>query len=142
MSLADLVSGPIASPDAGDAVLELAFLMTAVDGYLADEENEVFAAIVERIRGRAPTKEELDALLERFVAASHTVGVDERVRQVAPSVPPELRELAFKIVVGLSLVDDDESEYESALAADIEKVFALGERRAAIVKEVRAALRR
>lgn len=141
MALPDLVTAPIASIEAADAVLELAFLMTAVDGYLADEENAVFAAVVGKIRGRAPTKEELDSLLERFVVASHAVGVDARVRQVAPTIPAELQELAFTVAVGLSFVDNDESEHEEELGTVLADTFALGERKRALVEAARRAAR-
>ena len=93
MPIVELVPASIAATDHADALLEVAFLMSAVDGHLADEELAAFGELVGRVRGRSATKDEIGALLERFVFSAHTVGVPDRVREVAKSLPPELRAL-------------------------------------------------
>ena len=132
--------GPISSNEACENVLELAFLMSAVDGHLADEELEAFRELVTCARGRSATKDDVDDLLERYVVAAHSVGVDERMREVAKSIPEDLRETAFKVAIGLSLVDSDASEFEYEMIAVLAKQLELGDRAVPLAKEARAAL--
>ncbi len=140
MSIASLVTSPVTSIEDADALLELAFLMSATDGYLADEELDAFRELVAVLRGRDPTKDEVDELLGRFVVEAHSAGVDARVKTVATTVPPPLRETAFKIAVGLSLVDRDESEHEDELAGLLASTLGLGERADALAREARLAV--
>lgn len=140
MSIAALVPTPIANEADGDTVLELAFLMSATDGYLADEELDAFRILVDVVRGRTATKAEVDELLGRFLVEANNAGVDERVKTVASTVPPPLRETAYKVAVGLALVDNDESEYEEELADLLASSLGVGERATALTKEARVAL--
>lgn len=141
MSIGKLVPTPIHDTDHADAILEVAFLMSAVDGHLADEELAAFKELIAKVRGKSVApKEDLDNLLERFVVAAHTVGVDERVREVAKTIPKELREMAFKIAVGLSLVDHEESEFEDEMVGTLGAAFELGERAITLAKEASAAI--
>ncbi|HVH40760.1 MAG TPA: hypothetical protein VM925_00400, partial [Labilithrix sp.] len=67
MSLANLVpAGLQPSTQHADVLLELAYLTTAADGRLDDEELAAFTEIVTRLRGKAPTGSDVDALLDRF----------------------------------------------------------------------------
>ncbi len=120
-----------------DAVLELAFLMSAVDGHLAEEELGAFRELTRLIRG----PEDPNDLLERFVVASHTVGVEHRVRQVADMVPENLREMAFKVAVGLSLIDHEESEHEDELVGILGAALGLAERSIPLAGAARFAVR-
>lgn len=140
MSIAELVPASIAATEHADALLEVAFLISAVDGYLADEELLAFTELVERVRGRATSKEEIGQLLERFVFAAHTTLVPERLRAAAQVLPPELREPAFKIAVALALVDHDESEHEDELVGILGGVLGLSDRVKALTTEARAAI--
>ncbi|HVH46681.1 MAG TPA: TerB family tellurite resistance protein [Labilithrix sp.] len=140
-SIAKLLTAPIQPKAEADRVLELAFLMSAVDGHLADEEVEAFRELVGLARGVAPTKDEVDGLIEQFVVAAHAVGVDERVRHVARAIRKDLREDAFKIAVGLSLVDHDESEHEDELIGILAATMELAERAIPLAREARAAVR-
>ena len=136
-----LLPNAIPSTEACENVLELAFLMSAVDGHLADEELDAFRELVACARGHASvTKDDVDDLLERYVVASHAVGVDQRVREVARSIPTELRETAFKVAVGLSLADRDESEHEDEMIKILAGELGLGERAAPLAREARDAM--
>ena len=139
MSIADLLPGPIASSEGADMVLELAFLMSAVDGHLADEELAAFRVLVGTARGREVTKTEVDDLLEQFVVATQ-VGVEDRVRAIARMLPVELREVAFKVTVGLSLVDHDASEHEYAIVGILAPALELKERAIVLAREAHEAI--
>lgn len=139
MSIAQLVLAPIAATEHADALLEVAFLMSAVDGHLADEEMAAFAELVCRVRGRDVPKTEIDDLLARFVVAVHSIGAAERVREVGPTIPVNLRETAFKVAVGLSLVDHDASELEDELVGILGATLGLAERAIALAAEGRQA---
>jgi len=87
---------------------------------------------------RPPTKEDLGGLLEGFVFSAHTVGVSERVREVAKGLPAELRAPAFTVAVALAMVDDDASEHEEELVGVLAEALGLEDR----VSELTAAARR
>lgn len=139
MPIAKLVSSPIAATEHADAVLELAFLVGAVDGHLADEELAAFAELVGCVRGRAVKKEEVDDLLGRFLVTAQSTPGAERVRELAGALPGELRETAFKIAIGLSLVDREENEHEDELVGLLAASLGLAERSIALTAEARAA---
>jgi hypothetical protein len=140
MPIAELVPPSIAATEHADALLEVAFLISAVDGFLADEELLAFSDLVARVRGRETSKEEIGQLLERFVFAAHTTLVPERLRTVAGLLPADLREPAFKIAVALAMVDHDESEHEDELVGILGAVLGLSDRVSALTKEARAAV--
>ena len=123
MAVADLIESPIHDEGHASALLELAFAVSAVDGHLADEELRSFREIVSRGRGRQATDEDIGDLLEKFVHASHMAGLDLRAKQVMAKIPPVLRETAFSLAFALSLVDQESSEYEDDLLADMAKEF-------------------
>lgn len=135
MAVSDLLDGPIPNEGHADAVLELAFTVSAVDGYLADEELGSFKELLATARGKHVTREENDRLLQRFVVAAHAQRAPERIRRIAPSVPPELRETAFKVAFGLSLVDRKETPEEDAIVADLATVLGLDAARSAALRE-------
>jgi Tellurite resistance protein TerB len=130
MSFAELVAAPVENIEHADMVLELAFLVTAVDGFLADEEQAAFREIVGLVRGKPATEADVAAVLERFVLDVHVMGVEERVRHIGPQLPPELRELAFALSVGLGLVDHDASPHEDAHLTELVNVLDLAPERA------------
>lgn len=123
MAVADLIDGPIHDEAHAASLLELAFAMSAVDGHLADEELASFREIVSRVRGREATDEDIGDLLEKFVQASHMAGLDLRAKQVMAKIPPVLRETAYSLAFGLSLVDREKSEHEDGLLAEMAKEF-------------------
>jgi len=135
MAVSDLLDGPIANEAHGTALLELAFAVSAVDGHLADEEQAAFRELVSRVRGKTATDDDVGELLEQFVYSAHTVGLDERVRRVLPSIPAELRETAFSVAFGLSLVDREENEYEGELLEDVAKALGIDDARANVLRD-------
>lgn len=139
MPIAELVPASIASTEHADALLEIAFLMSAVDGHLADEELEAFGELVGRVRGHVATKQETGDLLERFVFSAHTVGVPDRLREVAKSLPTELHVPAFTVAIALGLVDHDASGHEEELASLLASVLGLEDRVAALTADARVA---
>lgn len=141
MAVADLLDGPVPNEAHADAILELAFAVSAVDGHLADEELGSFHELVAAIRGKHVTNDEIAGLLERFVLAAHSTGAAGRVKAIAPNVPPARRESAFKVAYGLSLVDREENADERAIVADAANALGLDAARAEVLRdEVRRVL--
>ena len=130
MAVADLIESPIHDEGHASALLELAFAVSAVDGHLADEELASFREVVSRVRGKHATDEDIGDLLEKFVHASHMAGLDLRAKQVMARIPPVLRETAYSLAFGLTLVDKERSEYEEELLRDMAKEFGFDERTA------------
>lgn len=116
MSLANLVPAGL-SPSAEhiDVLLELAFLTTAADGRLDDDELTAFKAIASRLHGKQLSNADVDALLSKFGGTVDHDEIAERVQKIAPTLPTDLRELAFKLAVALSVADLDASSDESDL---------------------------
>ncbi len=116
MSLANLVpAGLSPSTEHVDVLLELAFLTTAADGRLDDDELSAFTDIASRLRGTPQSSKDVDALLDRFGGAVEHEEIAARVQKIAPTLPADLRELAFKLAVGLGVADLDASADESDL---------------------------
>ena len=123
-----------------DLVLELAFLMTAVDGRLADEELPAYLEVASWVRGKQVTDADFGLLLEQFSANIERGEIEERVKLIAPTVPSELKEIVFKVTMGLALVDKDASPAEDALVGILYDGLALSSDRAeAAAAEVRQA---
>jgi Tellurite resistance protein TerB len=139
MPIAQLVPSPIAATAHADAILELAFLVSAVDGHLAEEELAAFGQLVGAVRGREPSAVELDDLLGRFLMAVQSTPGEDRVRQLSAALPGELRETAFKIAIGLTLVDHEENEHEDVLVGILAASLGLAERSIPLTAEARAA---
>lgn len=116
MSLTDLIpAGTSPSPEHTDVMLEIAYLTTAVDGRLDDDELDAFREIAAKLRGKAVSNVELDALLDKFAGHVEPAEILERVKAIAPTLPGDLRPVAFKLAVGLSVADLDANEDETDL---------------------------
>jgi hypothetical protein len=117
MPLSNLIpAGLVPSKEHTDVLLELAYLATAVDGRLDDSEIDAYKDIVATLRGTsAVSTADLDALFDRFGGNVEFEEITERVQKIAPSLPADLRALAFKLAVGLSVADLDASDDESDL---------------------------
>ena len=132
---------PVASAEHADTLLELAFLVTAADGRLAAEEAAAFRTLLERVRGEAASDEAVGALYKRFTAELEGFTCADRVRVLAPKLPAELRETAFRVALALALIDRDASPHEDALIDVLFESLQLdGVRAEALAKEVRVAL--
>jgi tellurite resistance protein len=131
----------IASTEHADTLLELAFLVTAADGNLAAEEAAAFRDLVERVRGKAPSEEEIGALYTRFTKALDGSTCIDRLKAVAPSLPNELKEPCFRVALALALIDRDASPHEDDLIDALFHSLGLEEARAEeVAREVRVAL--
>ena len=131
----------IPSPEHADTLLELAFLVTAADGNLAEEEAAAFRDLVTRVRGAAASDEEIGALYTRFTKSLDGSSCVDRVKVVAPQLPSELKEPAFRVALALALIDRDASPHEDDLIDALFHSLGLDETRAEeVAKEVRVAL--
>lgn len=133
--------GPIAAQEHADTLLELAFLVTAADGRLAAEEAAAFRELMGRVRGQPTSDDEVGALYQRFTDQLQGSTCIDRVRVIAPKLPTELREGAFRVALALALIDRDASPDEDDLIDALFESLQLDRDRAeAVAKEVRVAL--
>ncbi|MDB4943459.1 MAG: hypothetical protein JWP97_2993 [Labilithrix sp.] len=139
MSFAKLVPAPIPRASDADGILELGFLVTATDGHIAPEELRAFGEVLTLLRGRPVPQEEIDELLGRFLMTLQATLLDDRVRELSAALPGDLRELAFKIVIGLTLVEHEENEQEDELVGLLAASLGLAERSIPLTAEARAA---
>jgi hypothetical protein len=133
MSIAKLLPAGAISKDQADILLELAFLMTAADGKLRAPEVDAYRTIAARVTG-ADAKNAADTLAARF-ARIKPADVPGRVREIAPKLAPELRETAFKLAMGLALVDNDGSREEDELVSVLVQALGLDMKRAGMLAE-------
>lgn len=118
MALVDLVpTGVNVSKEEADTLLELAYLTTAADGRLDDDELAAFTQLVARLQGAPARGADVDALLDRFAGNVEHAEIAERVQVLAPALPAALRPVAFKLSVALGVADLDASDDESDLHA-------------------------
>ena len=136
MRVADLVpSAPIADEHAA-VLLELAFLVTSVDGKLTGREMAAFRELAARL-GQATGA---DALAARLATIGGSEAAAARVRAIGPTLPPELRETAFQLAIAMALVDQDAAESEDELVGVFFEALGLdGARAEALAGEVRDA---
>jgi tellurite resistance protein len=133
--------GPIAKAEHADALLELAFLVTAADGRLAAEEAAAFRDLMARVRGKGVSDDEVALLYQRFTNQLEGSTCAARVRAVAPKLPVQHREDAFRVGLALALIDRDASPHEDDLMEVLFQALELDAARAeALAAEVRAAL--
>lgn len=141
MSLANLVPAAAhPTPEQQDVLLELAFLATAADGRLHEEEVDAFAEVVSRLRGKKATQAEVGALMSKF-GRLHQSDIAERVQKIAPTLPADLKSVAFKLAVGLGVADLDASDEESELQAVLAEALGFDDEKVGeLTDEVYAAL--
>lgn len=133
--------GAIGDQDRADTLLELAFLVTAADGRLAAEEAAAFRELMDRVRGRTVSDDEVGALYARFTKDLDGATCIDRVKTIAPKLAPDLRESAFRVALALALIDRDVSAEEDALIDVLFHSLELAlDRAEALAKEVRVAL--
>lgn len=121
-----------------EILLELAYLVTAADGKLLDEELAAFSAIAARMRGKPKLEAtEVDALVDQFAHHVEAHEIETRVRVLAPTLPESLHELAYKLALGIAFVDHDPSTEEDRLHGVLGDALGIAPgRRAAISREV------
>jgi tellurite resistance protein len=141
MIKAFLPVGPIPAREHADLLLELAFLVTAADGRLAAEEASAFRELMLHVRGAPVTDDEVGTLYQHFTIQLEGSTCVDRVRAIAPKLPSELRESAFRVAMALALIDRDASPHEDELIDALFHSLALDNDRAEVLaKEVRVAL--
>ena len=113
--------------------------MSAADGKLEPRELAAYGEAYQRLRGESPLASTIDALVTRF-GATKPAEIPTRVRALGPKVPPALREQAFKLAMGLALVDEEGSAEEDDLVGVLVEALGLEMSRAeALAAEVRRA---
>lgn len=133
--------GPIPVIEHADAMLELAFLVTAADGKLAAEEATAFRDLMSRVRGTAVSDDDVGTIYRQFTDRLEGHTCADRVKVVAPKLPSEHRESAFRVALALALIDRDASPHEDDLIDVLFHALSLDADRAeAVAKEVRIAL--
>jgi tellurite resistance protein len=142
MSIAALLPiAPVSAKDQADTVLELAFLVTAADGRLAEEEAAAFRDLIGRVRGAPASDDEVATLYARFTEQLGGLTCADRVKALAPRLAADLRETAFRIALALALIDRDASPHEDALVDVLFHSLGLELARAEeLAREVRVAL--
>jgi hypothetical protein len=115
-----LPAGLDLTPAEAEAVLEIAYLSTVVDGRLTEEELLSFGQLATRLRGRPIEGPALDELLDRFAARIAHRDVDERLMQLAGTLGRDsARRTAYKVAFAMALCDlaanDDETDFDDAL---------------------------
>jgi hypothetical protein len=142
MSVANIVpQGVNPSAEHADVLLELAYLTTAADGRLDDEELAAFTDLVKRLKGKVPSTADLDKLLDRFGGNVEHEEITDRVNKLAPTLPPDLKAIAFKLAVGMSVADLDASGDETDLQVTLAEALGLDETKVdELTAEVYAAL--
>ena len=144
---ADLTVGEV------DAILEAAYLATAADGTLSEEENEAFRFVASALRhvaagggagasAKVIGDKDLDSLFARFAGRSEHAERGQRVSAMRARLGrAEVRELAYKVAFAMSLCDLDANEEEEAYDDELVEAFGIdGERADALAAEVYAAL--
>jgi uncharacterized tellurite resistance protein B-like protein len=116
VSIDELIPSTLApSPEQTEILLELAYLVTAVDGRLADEEIAAFETIAARLRGTTITPQDLDAIVGRFAHNVEQTEIEARVRALVPLLEKDLHAVAYRLALGVAFVDHEASEAEDAL---------------------------
>src|SRR5438067_102897 len=99
-----------------DALLELAYLVTAIDGKLADEELTAFGQLAARLNGQpSSSTQEVDALLQRFGGLVEREEIETRMTEIAKLLPAALHEVAYKTALAFAFVDRDPHGSEDSL---------------------------
>lgn len=139
MSFEELIpEGLSPTSDEAEIILELAYLVTAADGKLADEELEAFGTLAARLQGRTSlTPPAVDEIVERYAGDVDWSDIEARVRELAPKLPLDLRAAAYRLALGLAFVDNDPSEAEDRIHKLLGETLGITpERRAAIARQV------
>ncbi len=109
-----------------EALLEAAYLATAANGDLSNEEATAYRGLVPAImalageKAKSPSDAELRALLDKFDENLRHSTPTERLVALAPVLDTaDLRDMAYKVSFALSLcdlaTDDDEADFLDAL---------------------------
>ena len=136
MSTARAADAP--GPDA--AMLDLANRVARFIATLDDAEIAAYTKVVERVLGGVSNKG-VDVLFDRFGGNVEHAEITERIQKIAPTLPTELRPVAFKLAVAMSVADLDASDDESDLQVTLAEALGFDEAKVdALTAEVYASL--
>ena len=98
------------------AIIEVMFLMAAVDGEIAPEELDLLAVSVEAIAGgkdeqAVDLKSELQKLADRLDVEGWSARLEGSTARLTT---PEAKHLAFRLAAGIAFVDDHVAHAEAA----------------------------
>lgn len=136
------------TPREAQAILKVAFLAGEADGRVNDEEESSFRGLVKGLRAlvapgdKAMSDDALDEMLGTFGRLVDEKGRDEGVKEIARALErPLVRDVAYKVAVGMSLADMDKSDDESDFDAELMAALNITEEQAGILAgDVYAAL--
>jgi uncharacterized tellurite resistance protein B-like protein len=118
------------SPPEIEAILEVMFLMAAVDGEVSEEEIRQFAQSCEPLVGEM-TEADVEGTLVGMSGLLAEEGWDRRARQVGAVLQPSaFRELAFRMAVAVAMVDDYVAGAEAAAIDTLAGSFGIDPERA------------
>ncbi len=126
------------SPAVAYAMLEIAYLVTAIDGRLTDEELAAFQVLAARLRGlQSVSNADVESLVAKFAHNIDPEDIVARVQALAPKLPVEHHELAYVLALALAFVDQDPHEAEDRLHTVLGEVLHISaDRREALARRV------
>lgn len=131
-----------------DAILEVAYLTTAADGKLTEDEYESFRSVAAKLRAMAAgttaqvSDAALNKLFDRYAQRIDQAARTDRIKALSADLQrQEAKELAYKVSYAMSLCDLEKSEEEEELDEELIALLGLGDDKAdALAGEVYAAL--
>jgi hypothetical protein len=113
--------------DESEAIVEIMFLMAAVDGHVSGEEIQQLRASIQAIEDMgAIGSVEIEPMLNSFSAGLDSDGWSQRLKDAAARVrAPEAREFAFRMAAGVAFIDDFVAHAEAAAIDSLATSFGL-----------------
>jgi len=110
------------------AMLEVMYFVAIADGFFSNEERSEFLKIVESLSEGKLGPEQLASLVDSWVKSGDTQIVDERLSELAHSLPDEMsRRIAYGLAMQIADADGMYLESEALVMAKIAKAFGLKE---------------
>ncbi|MBO6934409.1 MAG: hypothetical protein JJ863_05525 [Deltaproteobacteria bacterium] len=122
-----------------EAIVEIMFLMAAVDGHISDAEIQQLRASIQAIEDMgAIDGVAVEPMLESFTRGLDTEGWSQRLNDAAARVrAPDARSFAFRLAAGVAFVDDFVAHAEAAAIDSLAAAFEIPKDEAqAILRDV------
>jgi len=126
-----------------EAIVEIMFLMAAVDGDISKQEIQQLHASIEAIRDMGAIPDiDVEPLLKSFSDDLDEEGWSLRLKEAAARVrAPDARAFAFRLAAGVAFVDDFVAHAEAAAIDSLATAFELDKDEAqSILREVHETL--
>lgn len=125
-----------------EAIVEIMFLVAAVDGHVADDELDLLRKNVRELTEVEVLTVDADALVPRLVARLADEGWAARMKAATLGiVAPDLQRLAYRLAAGVAFVDDRVEAAEADALDTLATTFGLADAEAqAILVEVQKTL--